>query len=193
MEIRLLETAQKDVISIRKGSYMTFDKDLGHYVLTNEQVFHEVIMISVPAFVKLERALFRLFGSNAESLMQISGEAAGSDSARGLIRLGHVEEDLRTVFNSVSKWGFGKYELMDLDVVTGYLKFKLHNNPLAARVDTESIDSTDTVKIDGHYFLIGFYKGYFGVLFNSRVLCTETMCMNRGDPFCEFTVMKTGS
>ena len=172
---------------------MTFDEDLGHYVLTNEHVFHEVIMISVPAFVKLERALFRLFGSNAESLMQISGEAAGSDSARGLVRVGHVEEDLRSVFNSVSKWGFGKYELMDLDVVTGYLKFKLHNNPLAALVDTESVDSTDTVKIDSHHFLIGFYKGYFGVLFNGRVICTETMCMNRGDPFCEFKVMQTGS
>jgi len=185
-----MEDSKKDVLMIRKDSYMSFNKDLGHYVLTNKKVFHDAIILSVPSFLRLERELFRLFGSAAASILQITGEAAGGESGKRLAHVEHMEDDIRSVFNSVSKWGFGRYELIDLDLGTGYVKFKLHNNPLTIPVEKESLGSTDQVKIDNHYFLIGFYKGYFGTLFKGLLSCKETRCMNRGDMFCEFEVRK---
>lgn len=185
-----MENSKKETLTIRKDSYLTFERDLGHYVLTNKQVFHDAIIISIPSFLRLERELFRLFGSAASSILQITGEAAGGESAKRLAHVERVEDDIRSVFNSVSKWGFGKYELIDLDLRTGYVKFKLHNNPLTIPVDKESLGSADQAKIDSHHFLIGFYTGYFHALFNGLVSCKEAKCMNRGDAFCEFEVRK---
>jgi predicted hydrocarbon binding protein len=175
----------KDALTIRKDAYLTFDKDLGRYILTNKTVFHDAVIISIPSFLRLERELFKIFGSDAASLLQIAGEADGGESAKRLAHVEHAEDDLREVLNSVSKWGFGKYELSDLDFDRGYVKFKLHNNPLAIPV----ADSANQ-KIDSHYFLIGFYTGYFHNLFKELVFCSETKCMNRGEAFCEFEVRK---
>lgn len=185
-----MEDSKKDMLTIRKDAYLTFDKELGHYVLTNKRIFHDAIIVSIPSFLRLERELFRLFGSVAASLLQITGEAAGGESGKRLTNVEHMEDDIRSVFNSVSKWGFGKYELTDLDMKLGYLKFKLHNNPFAVPMNKESSGSTDQVKIDSHHFLIGFYGGYFHTLFKAQVSCKETRCMNRGDAFCEFEVRK---
>jgi predicted hydrocarbon binding protein len=179
---------EKKSLEIRKDSSISFDKEQGHYVLTNKHVFHDAIIISVPSFLKLEAELFRVFGTAAASVLEIAGEAAGSESAKRLMNVEHTEDDIKYVFNSVSKWGYGKYELVDLNLAMGHVKFKLHNNPLAVVTDKES--SGEHVKIINHHFLIGFYTGYFSALFNHRVFCTETSCMNRGDAFCEFSIQK---
>jgi predicted hydrocarbon binding protein len=185
-----MQNNKKDTIRVREHSYLSFDNDLGHYVLVNEQDFHDVIILSVPSFLRLERELFRLFGAAAPSLLQIAGEAAGGQSAKRLSRVENMEDDIRSAFNSVSRWGFGRYELIDLNLARGYIKFKLHNNPLAIPCDEGSSGLIDQAAISSHNFLIGFYKGYFHTLFKELVFCKETRCMNRGDAFCEFEVWK---
>lgn len=178
-----------ETLAIRKDSYIRFDKDTGHYTLTNKSVFHDVIIISVPAFLKLENELNAIFGAAGENILQIIGEAAGGESAKRLAHVENTEEDVRTVFNSVSKWGFGKYELVELDP-DGYVKFKLHNNPLFISQDKPNLGLTAQTKINNHNFLIGFYNGYFSMIFNGTTLCKETKCMNNGDEFCEFEIKK---
>lgn len=178
-----------ETLTIRNDSYIRFDKDTGHYTLTNKSVFHDVIIISVPSFLKLENELNTVFGAAGENLLQMIGEVAGGESAKRIAHVENLEEDVRTVFNSVSKWGFGKYELVELDP-DGYVKFKLHDNPLYVHKDKPNIGSTAQTKISNHYFLIGFYKGYFSMIFNGTALCKETKCMNNGDEFCEFEIKK---
>jgi len=185
-----MEDAKEEALKIRNDSYLKFYEDSGHYILTNKEVFHDAIIISVPSFLKLERELFRVFGTAAAQILQITGEAAGGESGKRLAHVEHLENDVRFVFNTVSKWGFGKYQLIDLDIDVGYVKFELHNNPLAIPLHEESLGSAGHAKIESHYFLIGFYTGYFHVLFNGLTSCKETKCMNRGDAFCEFEVKK---
>ena len=178
-----------ETLTIRNDSYIRFDKDTGNYTLTNKSVFHDVIIISVPAFLKLENELTTIFGAAGENILQIIGEAAGGESAKRISYVGNTEEDVRIIFNSVSKWGFGKYELVELDP-DGYVKFKLHNNPLFVSQDKSNLGLTAQTKTCNHYFLIGFYKGYFSMIFNGTTLCTETKCINNGDEFCEFEIKK---
>lgn len=178
-----------ETLTIRNDSYIRFNKDTGHYILTNKSVFHDVIIISVPAFLKLENELTSIFGAAGENILQIIGEAAGGESAKRIAHVENIEADVRTIFNSVSKWGFGKYELVELEP-DGYMKFKLHNNPLFVSQDKSNLGLTAQTKISNHYFLIGFYKGYFSMIFNGTTVCKETKCVNNGDKFCEFEIKK---
>lgn len=180
----------RDRLVIRKDSYMTFDEKTGNYTLTNKSVFHDVIIISIPSFLKLERELFNIFGSGAADILKLSGEAAGGESAKRITHVENLEDDVRTIFNSVSKWGFGKYELVDLDLDAGHVKFKLHNNPLVIHNEKSGSGSMDQAVTNNHHFLIGFYGGYFHMIFDGQVVCKETKCMNTGDAFCEFEVKK---
>ena len=102
-----------EILTIRKDSNLRFDRKLGNYILTNKRVFHDVIIISVPSFLKLESELFKMFGSSAPTILQIVGEAAGGESAKRITNVDDIKEDIKTVFNGVSKWGFGRYELVD--------------------------------------------------------------------------------
>ena len=178
--------ADEDKLVIRKDSYISFDKNLGHYVLTNKRVFHDVILISVPSLLKLESELFNILGPVAKNILQIIGEGAGGESGKRMLHVENMEDDVKTVFNSVSKWGFGKYELVDLNLEGGNIKFKLLNNPLFIGGKKDDLGLTDQAKTRNHDFLIGFYTGYFHVLLNAIVSCKETKCINQGDTFCEF-------
>ena len=178
-----------EILKIRNDCYIRFDKDTGNYTLTNKSVFHDVIIMSVPAFLKLSDELFSIFGSAGENILQIIGEAAGGESAKRISHVENIERDIRIIFNSISKWGFGKYELVELDP-DGYMKFKLHNNPLFVSQDKSNLGLTAQTKTSNHHFLIGFYKGYCSMIFNGATLCTEIKCINNGDKFCEFEIKK---
>lgn len=179
-----------EILTIRKDSNLRFDRNLGNYTLTNKRVFHDAIIISVPSFLKLESELFKMFGSSAPTILQIVGEAAGGESAKRITNVDDIKEDIKTVFNGVSKWGFGRYELVDFKFEDGYIKFKLYNNPLIFH-GMKPI-SHEQPEIKNHHFLIGFYNGYFGMLFNKMIVCNETACMNRGETFCEFEIKTLG-
>ena len=179
-----------EILTIRKDSNLRFDRKLGNYILTNKRVFHDAIIISVPSFLKLESELFKMFGSSAPTLLEIMGESAGGESAKRVTNVDDVSEDVKMVFNGVSKWGFGKYDLVDFKFGDGYIKFKLYNNPLIFHGTKPT--SHEQPEIKNHHFLIGFYNGYFRVLFNKIVVCNETACMNRGETFCEFEIKTLG-
>jgi len=99
-----------------------------------------------------------------------------------------LENDIKSVFNSVSKWGFGKYKLIDLNLAECCLKFNLYGNSL---VSHEEIKNSQGQKIiPNHHFLTGFYKGYFTTALNEQVICKETMCMNKEDEYCQFEIRK---
>lgn len=179
----------KNKISIRPDAHLSFDES-GHFVLTNKTIFHDVIVISVPAFLKLESEMFRLFGSAAENILQITGEAAGAESGKRITHIKDLEDDIKSNFNSVSKWGFGRYKLIDLNLAECYLKFNLYENSLASH--EEIINSEAQKIVPNHHFLIGFYKGYFAMVLNEQVICKETMCMNREEKYCQFEIRKFG-
>lgn len=180
--------ADKNTINIRPDAYISFDEDNGHFVLTNKLIFHDVIVISVPSFLKLQSELFKLFGSAAENILQITGEAAGAESGKRITGVKDLDNDIRSNFNSVSKWGFGRYKLIDLDLKESHVKFNLYGNSLASR--EEIINSEGKTHIPNHHFLVGFYKGYFGMVLDEQIICKETMCVNKGDKFCQFEIRK---
>lgn len=182
---------KENVLNIRQDSYISFDPNTGNYTITNKHVFHDIILISVPSFLKLESELFELFGTSTEKILQIVGESAGGESAKRITNTDNLEDEIRYIFNTVSKWGFGKYELVNLDLLKGHIKFKLHNNPLATREERNGSSLTNKAKTN-HYFLIGFYRGYFASLFGKRTACNETDCINKGDAFCQFEIRKLG-
>ena len=62
---------------------------------------NDVIIISVPAFLKLENELTTIFGAAGENILQIIGEAAGGESAKRISYVGNTEEDVRIIFGKI--------------------------------------------------------------------------------------------
>lgn len=69
-----------------------------------------------------------------------------------------------------------------------HVKFNLYENSLASR--EEITNSEGKTHIPNHHFLVGFYKGYFGMILNEQIICKETICVNKGDKFCQFEITK---
>lgn len=175
----------EDRLQIREDAYVTFNKDLGNYIITNKRVFHEAIIFSTPSFLTLQKELYGMFGEAASKILELTGESAGSEAGKRIVHVTNLEEDIKKIYNGVSKWGFGRYELVELDLSKIHLQFNLHNNPLGI---IEGEDLADRSKIIGHHFLVGFYKGYFHRVLGKEVTCKETLCINKGDRFCQFEI-----
>lgn len=166
-------------LTIRPSADLSFNPRTGEFTLANRTELHNVLLFDLVAWSHMVQEMERKFGTGSVVILQSAGEAAGSSSAKALAGVHNQEGEIRTIFSSVSKWGFGRYELVRFEPMRS-IRFRLMNNiKMVAEGKNE---------VNRHHFLIGFYRGYFTTLFKSKVRCEEISCMNLGDRSCEFEV-----
>jgi len=164
-------------LSIRPNVELYFDEKSGSYSLVNHDVFHDVILMPCSALSHIQIEFLKTFGTSGAVMLQKIGEVAGAQSAKGVLNNADKEVELQKIFSSISKWGFGKYELLAFDPAK-YIRIRLKNN-LKMAVDENSV-------LYKHHYLIGFYKAYFSTVFGKNFSCEERLCVNLNYKYCEF-------
>lgn len=169
-------TEKKNVLTIRPDVEIYFDAKTGVYTLANRDHFYDVVLVPISNLSHITIEMVKLFGSAATIMLQKTGEIAGRQSAKAL-HGSDSETKVKRIFSSISKWGFGRYELISFDP-NKCIRFRLQNN---MKMLTE--EKSELYK---HHYLIGFYSGYFSTAFGKQFSCEERVCMNFNDKYCEF-------
>ena len=159
---------------------LTCNVDTGEYYLLDKTVIHNVMVVPISAWLHMKMQLIKEFHTGSVLILQSIGKTIGSQSAKSLIDDPNADDTIRSIFSSVSKWGFGRYELLEFSPKRS-IRFRLLSN-IGRRVEQEESE------LYKDHFLIGFYGGYFSSFFRRDVTCKEISCMNIGDDYCEFEI-----
>jgi len=176
-DISGFELMKRRKLSIRPNVELYFDEKSGTYNLVDGNALHDAVLIPCSTMSHIQMELLKTFGTAGAVILQKIGETAGAQSAKGVLNNADKEAELRKIFSSTSKWGFGKYELLAFDP-DKYIRIRLKNN-LKMAVDENSV-------LYKHHYLIGFYRGYFTTVFGKNFSCEERLCVNLNYKYCEF-------
>ncbi len=87
---------------------------------------------------------------------------------------------IRAYAQIVGTRGWGITEIKEIDLDKGYMKAVVKNPLIGSR------DSKDTVAKD--FISAGVFAGMLEFVTKKKLTCEETMCIAKGDPYCEFVV-----
>lgn len=176
-------TTKKKTLTLNFDSnrYLGFDKESGRLFISDDDGEYDVFIVSVITFFGIVEEFVSIFGSGATAILQKAGEGAGRRSAKHLLLSDDKVRTVKSLFNSISRWGFGRYELVELDEEKPYVLFKLHNCVFAKPTDAPHNEHS-------MQYIQGFYYGYFSEFFKKDIRCLELKCISLGDAYCEFEI-----
>ena len=166
---------------LETGRTLIFDRNAGRFVVSDKNGESSAFLIATESFTGLVEELNKIFGTAAPVILQKAGYGAGKRAAKHVTLSKDIATAITTIFNSVSRWGFGRYELLKFDPENKYVRFKLYNCVFAMPSDVHNHS-------DSMQYLIGFYSGYFSTLFGREVYCKQIKSLSLGDKYCEFEV-----
>ena len=141
-----------------------------------------VIMLRTEFFTTLEAGIRKQFESGADVVLYEMGYHHGEPTWRNLLKSYEVKtlKDLQEVLSIyiANGWGMPEAVSMDLAARTAEVKFSDNFECMLKRGQTGS----------GSNFVRGHLKGFFEVVFGSKVEVNETACIAKGDPTCTFSV-----
>lgn len=162
------------------------DEKSGRITATFDNNSVECFLMPIEAYYGLAEELFRMFGDDYWLILQKAGEGAGSTATKSFPKENPVKltEAIKIGFNGTSQWGFGRYELKELDIQNKRVVFELHDS-----VFEYNAESTHKKFVEDQHFLIGFYKGFYSVIFSKEVYCKYSRLINNDRPYYRFEVM----
>lgn len=166
-------------------NYLLFDEETGRIAVTyDNKTIDYCFLMSIEAFYGLTEERFQMFGNDYCLIQQKGGEGAGCVSARSFqgIDPEQLAEAIKIGFNGVSRWGFGRYELKELDIQNWHVIFNLHDSVF----EYHGNNNQYTRFVEEPHYLIGFYKGFFSVLFGKKMRCTCSRVINSGKAHYKF-------
>ena len=166
---------------LETGRTLIFDRNAGRFVVSDKNGESSAFLIATESFTGLIEELRKIFGTAAPVILQKAGYGAGKMSAKHTILSNDIPNAVKTIFNSVSRWGFGRYELVEFDPENKYVRFKLHDCVFSISRDVHGYS-------DSMNYLTGFYSGYFSALFKREVYCKQIKSLSLSDKYYEFEV-----
>ncbi|OPX87143.1 MAG: V4R domain protein [Pelotomaculum sp. PtaB.Bin104] len=98
-----------------------------------------------------------------------------------------IEECLRFLLTEVVNTGFGKAELVSLDLTRATAKIRCYDSfQVAVTNEYGQLYRTPQVICD---LLRGVFAAYLSVLLEKEIICEEMSCQSAGGDFCEFLAM----
>jgi len=151
-----------------------------------------MVLMATEAFVTMMETL-NAFGSAGLTMFYAMGMEKGRyDVLRELEALRQhgnpvtKNRFLENIVHHLRVTGWGASAIKRCNVKKGELTVVLSNNPLVVPPRTKKEDR----KLESplcHYFR-GYWVGVASEVLESMVSCTETKCMGKGDPYCEFKI-----
>jgi hypothetical protein len=121
----------------------------------------------------------KIMGSATEPIWWEIAKHAGTDFARELLKTGTDPEEVPTmleIFFTQGGWGMIKSKI---DLTKKEAVIRIENCATARKSKSNKPIC---------YFVSGFISGVADAILNEVTDCSETKCMAKGDPFCEFKV-----
>jgi len=145
----------------------------------------QAILVRKDVFSSMLKFVVETYGSAGKTLAYQLGKATGESDGKDLVKeMGpeRVLENLAELTNLYVAQGWGISDLVDLSF-----------NPLTATIrlrgSFECSGRTSMVPVSN--FIRGHLAGLAKAFFNKNVECVETMCVAKGDPYCEITCTET--
>ncbi len=146
------------------------------------------IMLSRSQIAWLQRELEKVIGPAYSSILYESAHIYAhhmiSDIMDGVMKASgklHKEQLAEEMVKQLAVWGYGRGEIVEIDLSVPYSKVKVVNS-------FNALDYEKTQKPVCH-FLRGIIAGSSCIITGIEMYCLETKCVAVGDPFCEFEVI----
>jgi len=167
-------------------NYLVFDEEKGRFTVTyDNKNCNDCFLMPIEAWCGLTEELFQMFGASYWLILQKAGEGAGRISARSFqnVDTGKIAEAIKIGFNGISRWGFGRYKLKELDIQNKHVVFELHDSIFECCAN----DNEYKRFVEEQHFLVGFYTGLFSALFEKKMRCTRARVGNNdAKPYYRF-------
>jgi len=150
-----------------------------------------VIIMTPEAFVDMMKVLNATFSTAGFTMVHMMGQEKGRrDASRGTEALREQgilfskRQILENVIHQNRVTGWGAPNLQKYDEGNGDVTIRVENNPLAIAWGKSEKSAC--------WYLSGYWKGVVSEALEQESLCSETKCMSKGDPYCEFEIKKGG-
>jgi hypothetical protein len=165
-------------------NHLMFDEEKGRFIITyGNKNSNDCFLMPIEAWYGLTEELFQMFGASYWLILQKAGEGAGRISARSFQDLDSekIVEAIKIGFNGISRWGFGRYKLKELDIQNKHVVFELYDSIFDSTTNNEYKRF-----VEEQHFLVGFYKGLFSALLGKMMRCTRSRITDNAKSYYRF-------
>ncbi|MFQ5761742.1 MAG: hypothetical protein ACE5PO_01790 [Candidatus Bathyarchaeia archaeon] len=151
-------------IQLHSDSELTFDPDSGALLRNGTPM----MLIALDDAARMAERIVEMFGTGGLSILFFMGEALGRSEGTRLLqswnKISAVQRvaKFKQAFQRVSRWGFGRYELLNFSEKDGNLDIVFRLTVPYGAVDQKSSEFLST-------FLKGYYQGLASITLDSVV------------------------
>jgi len=144
-----------------------------------------VVIMRAGTLVDLQKGVEAIIGDEASVVFYEAGMRAGKNSTKVLFDEWEERgrEFLKRWGDFYKSAGVGWFKLEELDIDSngnGYIRIK-------QSFIAEEYGSSDRPVC---HFLGGFFVGVLEEILDEKLMCKQTKCISKGDPYCEFQFEK---
>ena len=159
--------------------------------VTNEktQGSQSLLLMKSESFNNIMSYLSQSFGAPGLSMIYSMGHDSGVKEIKQIREeMKKIEKPLQKkelvdkALQRMSQMGWGKFDLEELDLITGKIELKIRNNPFS-----ESCAMNDTC---GCLFLHGYISGIMTESLESEIACASPRCIDLDDSHCSIRLMR---
>jgi predicted hydrocarbon binding protein len=142
-----------------------------------------VAALTAPVWKTLIMGMIKRFGTGASIILWYMGNDAGEGKGKLLLPLKGIsnKDMVKMGLARLQSLGWGRFDLIECDEQGKTVIIRVHDN-FEEMVTKELLDYQNS-------FLKGFLVGLVSIIFGKGCRAMETMCVNKGDPYCEFTLL----
>ena len=172
---------------MEKKHTVRLDLVKGEAIKVNLNRQERVMMITPEAFVAMMKVLGAVFGTAGSTMRFLMGEKKGRHDVSEKMNDLKAQEIVFTnnqIIESILYQnriaGWGAPELHEYNEKERRIIIRVKNNPLAT--------AWGKAEEPMCLYLKGYWKGVTSQILEKEARCTETKCMCKGDPYCEFLI-----
>ncbi|MCX6655529.1 MAG: hypothetical protein NTY03_10485 [Candidatus Bathyarchaeota archaeon] len=153
------------------------------------QSSQSLLLIKSESFNNIMSYLSKSFGTPGLSMIYSMGHDSGAKEIKQIREeMKKIEKPLpkkdlvEKALQRMSQMGWGRFDLQDLDQITGNVEVKIKNNPFS-----DSCAMNDTC---GCLFLHGYISGIMTESLEEEIACASPRCIDLDDSQCLIKLMR---
>lgn len=142
---------------------------------------YRLVLLHPESLIEIQMALEEKVGLEAGQMIFRGGYVIGLREARRMKDSELTEEEIvKNVASRCSAHGWGIFQVESLDLWRHELIFRVDHSPFAYAYGKASTGVDHLIR--------GVFSGVCEVIFDKKVVATESMCRAMGDAYCQFMV-----